>query len=54
MKFRAGYYGTGLSEEGHPVSYYEQNPDKNHWWQKDVEASVGDSYYYRGRLLVHE
>ena len=39
MKFRAGYYGTGLSEEGHPVSYYEQNPDKNHWWQKDVEAS---------------
>ena len=26
MTFRAGYYGTGLSEEGHPVAYYEANP----------------------------
>ena len=39
MKFRAGYYGTGLSEEGHPVSYYEQNPDKNHWWKDYVTES---------------
>ena len=39
MKFRAGYYGTGLSEEGHTVAYYEQNPDKNHWFHNDVEES---------------
>ena len=39
MKFRAGYYGTGLSEEGHTVEYYEQNPDKNHWHKPDVELS---------------
>ena len=39
MKFRAGYYGTGLSEEGHPVSYYEQNPDKNHWWKDYIAES---------------
>ena len=39
MKFRAGYYGTGLSEEGHTVEYYEKNPDKNHWFHNDVEES---------------
>lgn len=39
MKFRAGYYGSGLSEEGHPVSYYEQNPDKNHWHKYNPEEA---------------
>ena len=39
MKFRAGYYGTGLSEEGHTVAYYEQHPEKNHWHKDDVAAS---------------
>ena len=50
MKFRAGYYGTGLSEEGHPVSYYEQHPERNHWWQKDVEESkqLKEGEYVKG------
>ena len=50
MKFRAGYYGTGLSEEGHPVSYYEQYPERNHWWQKDVEESkqLKEGEYVKG------
>lgn len=39
MTFRAGYYGTGLSEEGHPVSYYEQHPEKNHWFRYDEKAA---------------
>ncbi len=39
MKFRAGYYGTGLSEEGYPVSYYEQYPERNHWWKDYVAES---------------
>ena len=39
MKFRAGYYGTGLSEEGYPVSYYEQHPERNHWWKDYVTES---------------
>ena len=37
MTFRAGYYGTGLSEEGHPVAYYEKYPERNHWFKYDVE-----------------
>ena len=39
MKFRAGYYGTGLSEEGHPVAYYEQHPERNHWWKDYIAES---------------
>ena len=39
MKFRAGYYGSGLSEEGYPVTYYEQNPERNHWWKDYVAES---------------
>ena len=39
MKFRAGYYGTGLSEEGHPVSYYENYPERNHWWKDYIAES---------------
>lgn len=39
MKFRAGYYGNGLSEEGYPVSYYEQYPECNHWWKDYVAES---------------
>ena len=39
MKFRAGYYGTGLSEEGHPVTYYEQHPERNHWWKDYIAES---------------
>ena len=39
MKFRAGYYGTGLSEEGHTVEYYEKHPEKNHWHKNDVTES---------------
>lgn len=38
MKFRAGYYGTGLSEEGHTVAYYEEHPERNHWYKFDMEA----------------
>ncbi len=50
MKFRAGYYGTGLSEEGYPVSYYEEHPERNHWWQKDVEESkhLKEGEYVKG------
>ena len=50
MKFRAGYYGTGLSEEGYPVSYYEQNPDKNHWWKDYVteSKSLKEGEYVKG------
>ena len=39
MKFRAGYYGTGLSEEGYPVTYYEQYPERNHWWKDYIAES---------------
>ncbi len=39
MKFRAGYYGTGLSEEGYSVAYYEQHPEKNHWNKYDPEEA---------------
>lgn len=39
MKFRAGYYGSGLSEEGYPVTYYEQHPERNHWWKDYVAES---------------
>ena len=39
MKFRADYYGTGLSEEGHPVSYYENYPERNHWWKDYIAES---------------
>ena len=39
MKFRAGYYGSGLSEEGYPVAYYEQHPDRNHWWKDYIAES---------------
>lgn len=39
MTFRAGYYGTGLSEEGHPVAYYEANPSKNHWHKYDPKEA---------------
>lgn len=39
MKFRAGYYGSGLSEEGYPVAYYEQHPERNHWWKDYVAES---------------
>ena len=35
MKFRAGYYGTGLSEDGFSVAYYEQHPEKNRWNKYD-------------------
>ena len=39
MKFRAGYYGNRLSEEGHPVSYYEAHPERNHWWIDHISES---------------
>ena len=39
MKFRAGYYGSGLSEEGYPVTYYEQHPERNHWWKDYIAES---------------
>ena len=39
MMFRAGYYGTGRSDEGLTVEDYEKNPSLNHWHTDEMQQS---------------
>ena len=39
QKFRAGYYGTGKSDEGYTVEDYEKHPELNRWHTDEVEQS---------------
>ena len=39
QKFRAGYYGTGKSDEGYTVEDYEKHPELNRWHTDEMEQS---------------
>ena len=39
QKFRAGYYGTGKSDEGLTVADYEKHPELNRWHTDEMEQS---------------
>jgi hypothetical protein len=53
--FRAGYYGTGKSDDGYTVADYEKNPSLNRWHTSEMADSKklkpGEYVYGYGREL---
>ena len=53
--FRAGYYGTGKSDDGYTVADYETNPSLNRWHTSEMADSKklkkGEYLYGYGREL---